>query len=158
MKKQLILMISLVMGFAAGVSIIRQREKKAKQKEKEMSEKHLALFLMMNQWVQVKQEGKKLADYLSEHGYKNIAVYGMSFAGERLVNELRGTDIHISYGIDKQADTLYSEIDLVSLEDEWKEVDAIIVTAITFFDEIEKMLSQRIYCPILSLEYILYEI
>ena len=150
MKKQLILMISLVMGFAAGVSIIRQREKKAKQKEKEMSEKHLALFLMMNQWVQVKQEGKKLADYLSEHGYKNIAVYGMSFAGERLVNELRGTD--------KQADTLYSEIDLVSLEDEWKEVDAIIVTAITFFDEIEKMLSQRIYCPILSLEDILYEI
>ncbi len=158
MKKQIISILSLLTGFIAGVSIVGKREKKAKQKEKEMSEKHLALFLMMNQWVQVKQEGKKLADYLSEHGYKNIAIYGMSYAGETLVNELRGTDIHISYGIDKKAGTLYSDVELLLLEDDLKEVDAIIVTAITFFDEIEEKLSQRLSCPIISLEDILYEI
>ena len=37
-------------------------------------------------------------------------------------------------------------------------VDVIIVTAITFFEEIEEALYSKIDCPILSMEDILYEI
>jgi hypothetical protein len=37
-------------------------------------------------------------------------------------------------------------------------VDAIVVTAITFFDEIEEKLSEKIDCPIISLDDILYEV
>ncbi len=36
-------------------------------------------------------------------------------------------------------------------------VDAIVVTAITFYDEIKEELSRKIDCPIISLEDILYE-
>lgn len=158
MKKQIISILSALIGFAAGASILGKKGKKTTQYEKMMSKKHLALFLMMNQWVQVKQEGKKLADYLGEHGYKTIAIYGMSYAGETLINELKGTDINILYGIDKKADSLFSAIKLISLEDELEDVDAIIVTAITFFDEIEEKLSKKVSCPIISLEDILYEV
>ena len=46
----------------------------------------------------------------------------------------------------------------MSIDDDLEEVDAVVVTAITFFDEIEEKLSQKIDCPIISLEDILYEI
>ena len=117
-----------------------------------MSEKHLALFLMMNQWVAVKQEGKNLADYFEKQGYKSIAVYGMSYAGERLLEELKGSDIQVQYGIDKNADNIYMDVNIVTMEDELKPVDAIVVTPIFFFDDIEEELSQKIDCPIISLE------
>ncbi len=158
MKKIFVSLLSAITGFIVGEAISGKMNKKAYDKEKMLSKKHLALFQMMNQWVQVKQEGKKLADYLYEQGYRNIAIYGMSYAGETLVNELRGSNIHISYGIDKKADSLYSDIEIISLEDELKDVDAVIVTAITFFDEIEEKLSQKVDCPIISLEDILYEV
>ena len=37
-------------------------------------------------------------------------------------------------------------------------VEAVIVTAITFFEEIEEKLSQKMECPVLSIEDILYEV
>ena len=93
---------------------------------------------MMNQWVKVKQEGKNLAQYLDKKGYKKIAIYGMSYAGETLLEELKGTEIQIAYGIDKNVENIYSELDIFSLDDTYANVDAIVVTAITFFDEVHK--------------------
>lgn len=112
----------------------------------------------MNQWVKIKQEGKNLAAYFEKHGYKKIAVYGMSYAGETLVDELKGSDVEIAYGIDRKADTIYADIDVVSLEDSLESVDAVVVTAVTFFDEIEAKLCEKVECPIISLEDILYEV
>lgn len=123
-----------------------------------MSDKHLALFLMMNQWVKVKQKGKKLSTYFEQNGYKRIAIYGMSYAGETLMEELRDTDVQVVYGIDKKADSIYADVDIVTMDDTLEEVDAVVVTAITFYDEIEDKLSDKIDCPIISLEDILYEI
>ena len=122
-----------------------------------MSDKHLELYLMMNQWVKIKQEGKNLSSYFEKNGYKKIAIYGMSYAGETLLNEMRGTNVQVVYGIDKNADMFGADVDVVSVEDALEEVDAIVVTAITYFEEIEVMLSEKIDCPILSLEDILYE-
>ena len=113
---------------------------------------------MMNQWVKVKQEGKNLAAYFEKNGYKNIAIYGMSYAGETLLEELRETQIQVVYGIDKNAENIYSDISILSLEDTLDDVDAIVVTAVTFFDEIEDELHKKVNCPILSLEDILYEV
>ena len=127
-------------------------------KTKNMSNKHLSLFLLMNQWVKVKQEGKNLASYFEKNGYQKIAIYGMSYAGETLINELKGSDVIIAYGIDKNADSIYADVDLVSMNDDLETVDAVVVTAITFFDEIEEQLSEKMDCPILSLEDILYEV
>lgn len=158
MKKGIISVISALVGAIIGAGVIGKTMIEKENNIQKMSEKHLALFLMMNQWVKVKQEGKSLVKYLKEQGYRNIAIYGMSYAGETLVEELRNTDIHVVYGIDKNADSIYSDISIVSIDDKLQKVDVIIVTAITFFDEIEKTLSKKINCPIISLEDILYEI
>ncbi len=112
---------------------------------------------MMNEWVRVKQEGKNLDSYFNRNGYHKIAVYGMSYAGETLINELKGTDIEVAYGIDRNADSIYADIDVVVPENVQNDVDAVVVTAIAFYDEVEEMLSRNVSCPVISLEDILYE-
>lgn len=158
MKRGAISLISLLSGAAISAGVIGKVVIGETEKAKNMSNKHLALFLMMNQWVKVKQEGKKLSDYFEKNGYKKIAIYGMSYAGVTLFEELKGTKTLVAYGIDINADSIYSDLDIFSVEEELPGVDAIIVTAITFFDEIKEQLSMKGDWPILSLEDILYEI
>lgn len=162
MKKGMISVVSTIIGgtvgAAVGAGLVEKKAAKMTSKIQEMSDKHLALFLMMNQWVKVKQEGKNLSAYFVKKGYKKIAIYGMSYAGECLVNELENSEITIKYGIDKNADSIYADIDVVNPEDNLEEVDAVVVTPIFFMSEIEEMLSKKLSCPIISLEDILYEV
>lgn len=158
MKKGMITVLSTLAGTMIGASVVGKITGETISKEKGMSGKHLELFLMMNQWVKVKQEGKNLASYFEKYGYKKIAVYGMSYAGETLISELKETEITIAYGIDKNAASIYVDVDVLSMEDNLEPVDAVVVTAITFFDEIEEKLSEKMDCPIISLEDILYEV
>ena len=144
MKKGVISALSVLAGAAIGAGAMGNVVSKATDKAQAMSDKHLALFMMMNQWVRVKQEGKNLSAYFVKNGYKKIAVYGMSYAGETLMEELKDSEVKIAYGIDKNADEIYADVDIVSVDDDLEQVDAIVVTAITFFDEIQEKLSQKI--------------
>ena len=158
MGKAIISIVSAFAGAAAGAGIVKKLTVEETEKVRTVSDKHLNLFLMMNQWVKVKQEGKNLSEYFEKNGYQKIAIYGMSYAGETLVNELKGTKTEVAYGIDRNADSIYSDLEIVSMEDDLAVVDSVVVTAITFFDEIEEQLLQKVDCPILSLEDILYEV
>lgn len=64
----------------------------------------------------------------------------------------------MAYGIDKKPDSIYTDVDIVWVEDSLEEVDAVVVTAITFFDEIEEKLAAKLDCPIISLEDVIYEV
>ncbi|MCI9209292.1 MAG: hypothetical protein HFI83_01145 [Eubacterium sp.] len=158
MKKGIISALSFAAGLAGGAIGVGKMTGSKVNDWKQMSDKHLELFLMMNQWVKVKQEGKHLASYFEKKGYKTIAVYGMSFAGETLVNELKGSGIQILYGIDQRGGSVYTDINIVTKEDTLAAVDAVVVTAISFFEEIEEELCRKVDCPILSLGDILYQI
>lgn len=158
MKKGVISVVSMLFGAAVGAGAVGKNVGEKKKMFQELSDKHLSLFIMMKRWVEVKQEGKNLSEYLVRSGYKNIAIYGMSYAGETLVNELNDTEINVKYGIDRKADSIRADIDVVSMDDDLEEVDAIVVTAITFFDEIAEKLEEKVNCPIISLEDMLYEV
>lgn len=158
MKGKIMLFLSALAGFFMGIVIFEKMNRRIRNSVQIMSDKHLKLFLMMNQWVRVKQERKSIADYLKCNGYKNIAIYGMSYVGESLLNELKNTGIVIKYGIDQKADELYSKIRMCSPEDKLEDVDAIIVTSVFFIDEVKKNLSLKVSCPIISLDDILNEI
>lgn len=158
MKKVIISILSLLGGVAAGAGITGKIQGKKLDETQKLSTKHLKLFEMMNRWVRLKQEGKNLSAYFEKYDYQRIAIYGMSYAGETLVEELKGTGIEVVYGIDRRADSLYTDVDILTMDDVLEEVDAVVVTAITFFDEIEKALSEKISCPIISLDDIIFEV
>lgn len=156
MKKGVISVLSTIVGAATGAGFTAKQIAKEVKRQKELADKHLALYLLMNQWVKVKQEKKSIADYLKKNGYREIAIYGMNYVGETLLNELAGSDIKVKYAIDKNADNIFMDIDVVLPDQILDEVDAVIVTPITFFDEIEELLAKKIDCPVLSVEDILY--
>lgn len=158
MKKQLLSILSALTGVFAGAVVMEKICSVEANKVSIMSDKHLALFLMMNQWVSVKQKEKNVADYLIEKNFKRIAIYGMSHVGKCLVEELKDSAITIVYGIDRNAEEIYTNIEMVSPDNRLEEVDAVIVTSIFFMDEIERDLSTKLSCPIISLEDILDEL
>ncbi|MCM1231287.1 MAG: hypothetical protein NC489_14295 [Ruminococcus flavefaciens] len=158
MKKGIIATLSSISGAILGVVVAGKATAEEIRKQKGYAQKHLALYLMMNQWVKVKQEDKSIVDYLKKEGYKRVAIYGMNYVGETLLKELSNSDIRVEYGIDKNANSIYADINVVLPDEDLRDVDVVIVTAVTFFDEIEEALMRKMNCPILSLETILYEI
>lgn len=157
MKREVGYMISAVIGGVVGSAITRYIISRAGDNKAIENDKNRELFLLMNQWVNVKQSGKNIADYLQHYGYKRIAIYGMSYVGKTLLRELQNSTVKVLYGIDKRAERMYADLKMVSVEADLEEVDAVIVTAIAFFDEIEETLSRKLKCPIICLSEILDE-
>ncbi len=114
----------------------------------------------MNQWLVLKNAGKGLEDYFANNGYKNIAIYGMGELGNRLYEELTGSDkVEVKYAIDKNSGYLYEgDLSIVSIENELEMVDVIVVTAIFDFESIQETLSKKIQYPIVSLEEVVFEV
>lgn len=120
--------------------------------------KIVSYYQLFNQWLMVRQEGKTLAEYFERNDYKTVAIYGMKEFGERLVDELKDSDITVSYIIDKNPDAIYADVDVITPDKELSPVDVIVVTATYYFDEIEEQLCEKVDYPIVSLEDILYEV
>ena len=125
---------------------------------KKQANKDRGLFLLMNQLVNLKQDEKRIENYFIHNKLKRIAIYGMSYVGKRLVKELKDTEVEVIYGIDRDAANIYSEIELVTIDADLKEVDAVVVTSIDEYNAIYNMLSQRIRCPIIAIEDIINEV
>ena len=162
MKKGTISFLSTVFGAAigaasAGIAVTKNSGKEI-SKYMELANKHLAIMKLYDQWLKTKQEGKCLSEYLTKEGIHSVAIYGMSFVGERLYDELSDSDIEVKYAIDKNAEHIYSEIELVKPDDELEPVDAIIVTAVFYYDEIAKLLEEKTDMKVLSLEDLLNDI
>ena len=144
---------SVFSGMAVGKRC-NQAVNVAKDKKRKMD----SYYFLFNQWLIVRQSGKTLAEYFEKNNYRTVAIYGMKEFGERLYDELRASDITVKYIIDKDAETIYADVDIVTPEETMEPVDVIVVTATYYFDEIEEMLCEKVDCPVVSLEDVLYEV
>lgn len=162
MKKIMTAIISIIVGMGFGITICITLKMKhfsvILEEKSEQADKYNELFQLMNQWINIKQKGKSLVDYFEKRKYKNIAIYGMNFAGETLVNELKGSPIIIKYGIDRDAKYIIEDFHMITPDGMYENVDAVVVTSVYYFAEIADMLEKKIACPIISLEDIIYEI
>lgn len=162
MEKSIGKVISTLTGITAGAVVggIAARTVSSK-KIKELLDGHAKvheLYMAFDQWLRIRQEGKTLVEYFERNDYKTVAIYGMKELGERLYDELQDSGITVRYVIDKNADAIYADVDVITPDDELEQVDVIVVTALYYFDEIEEMLSEKVDYPVVSLEDILYEV
>lgn len=158
MKKGISTLLGMAAGAAAGGIAAGTKSSKKIKGMVETEAKVHELYMAFDQWLQIRQQGKSLVEYFKNNGYKTVAVYGMKELGERLCDELKGSDVTVSYAIDQNADAIYADVDVVTPDEVLAPVDVIVVTAITYFDEIEEKLCEKVDCPIISLEDILYEV
>ena len=161
MKKWMTCSLCMIAGAGFGVIVaagwkarylVQTLEIKAEQ-----AEKYNELFQLLNHWVNVRQKGNTLIEYFEKRGYKNIAIYGMNFAGETLAKELEGSSVCVKYGIDRDAKHIMADCQVVTPDDVCEKVDAIVVTPVYYFSEIADLLEKKVSCPIISLEDIIYE-
>lgn len=157
-KNGVVLTLSTFIGMAVGNKVARGKTDSEINQFREKADRYSVLFHLMGQWVKVRQGGKSLVSYFKREGYSKIAIFGMGYAGDILLAELKGSDIQVIYGIDRRADSLYADVKIVTLDEILEEVDAVVVTAVTSFEEIKENLSKKINCPIVSLEEILCEV
>ncbi|MBC5742641.1 hypothetical protein FMM74_003380 [Lachnospiraceae bacterium MD308] len=146
----------VVIGAVAGGMVIERISGRALDNCRELTDKNLDLFLLMNKWMTTKQEGRHIKEYLEKRGYKSVAVYGLSHVGKCLLEELKDCDIEIKYAVDKNASAIYSDLQVYLPEDDLPKADVMIVTAVYYFDDIYNNLKNKVMYPIVSLKDILY--
>lgn len=155
MKIDRLLAITGIITAIGSIYYLYEEEKK-NTKLKEKNNKMSSFYEALVAWVSLKQQGKTLIDYFVERGMSNIAVYGMKELGELLVQELKDSSVKVGYLIDSKPETVYSSIKVVTPESDLDSVDAIVVTAIASFEEIEKNLLNKVSCPVISLSELIY--
>lgn len=116
------------------------------------------ILLALNQMLLLKKEEKSLVSYFEKQKYYRVAIYGMSYLGERLYDELKDSGVKVIYAIDQNAKNLNSEIEILLPDDELKSVDVVVVTAVCFYGDIYTMIKDKVNCPIISLEDIIYHL
>ncbi len=133
-----------------------RRKIKIIQQWYENSEKYLMSTKLFDEWFEKKQKGKQLESYFLQNNIHTVAIYGMSYLGQRLNDELKNSCVTVKYVIDKNAKDTVSDVHIITPQDEMKPVDAIIITATYYYDEIRKLLSDKVECKIISLEDIIH--
>lgn len=98
-----------------------------------------------------------LNEYFFENNYKNIAIYGMGIFGNRLYSELKKTEVNVKYIIDQKVNVKNIDITKVGMEENFEEVDAIVVTPLFDFENIKKEIVNKVPYKVISLYEIIKE-
>ena len=115
-------------------------------------------YNLSNRWLSLKMNGRALNEYFKKNHYKKIAIYGVGELGKRLVEEMVGTSIEITYALDKDAGGDILGIPVLDCEDDLNEVDVIVVTPIFDFDSICEKLGKHTNMKIISLTDVIYSV
>ncbi len=151
-------LLSLLTGAAAGAAGVSYFKGKVIKDQQKKVEKFKRYYGLLNQWLILKHQGVSLDKYFIDNSYKTIAIYGMGEMGNRLLEDLKSSDIIVKYAIDKEAGNTYSDIDVRDMEDELDPVDAIVVSAVFAYEEIKDDLEEKVDYPIVSLEDVIFEL
>lgn len=123
-----------------------------------LSNKHLCLYKTAIRWLEIKEEGLRIDEYLHSRGYRTVAIYGMSYMGKSLAKELSGGSVRVIYGIDKRAESLDCEIKVFLPSDKLEKVDVILNTTTVANADILASLTVGDSAEILCLEDLFGEI
>lgn len=150
------MIITGVAGIIIGVIYEFIKEEKRLDKMEDKCKKFEIFYRLLITWTELKQEGKSLVEYFEYNEIKTVAIYGMRELGERLEAELNGSDIQVRYVIDQNADNINTKLPKYTVSDDLPEVDAIVVTAVYYYQEIEETLSRKVDYQVISLEDVVY--
>jgi FlaA1/EpsC-like NDP-sugar epimerase len=135
-----ILILMLLILSWLNVTLYRILKKTTKQLDNRNWEKYV-----WRKWNKRRRQNRSfLEEKLLAKGYKRIAIYGCGDLGRSLYNELKGTAITVAYYIDKNANSMNEEIDVLPNNQNLPDVDAVVVTIVTQYYEIKNELKK--YC------------
>ena len=156
MKKRLSELLNILLGVGIIFVSMKQFGNK-KTSAKGNSDKMAVYYRLMDKWMKLKEENMPISDYMEQHGFQTIAIYGLSDLGKHLEKELEKSQITVQYAIDRAGVYLTIDLDVYSPESELPPVDAVIVTPVLEYNVICNNLQKKVSCPVLSLSEIINE-
>ncbi len=113
--------------------------------------KNRVLVQVMDKWLRILFEGRSLSQYFIKRNIKTVAIYGWGYLGRNLKTELEKNNIRVLYCIDqnKKGSGIYS------WEDEWMDVDCIVITPFYSYDEICNRIEKKGFYNCISFEELL---
>lgn len=117
-------------------------------------EKYLNLF---DEWISLKEEGKKVSDYLKFKGYEKVAIYGYGIFGRHLLHELQNDGVDVVCVVDKRKDRYSLNVPVYFPDDIATQIDCMIVTSYYYFNEIVREFGE-VHYDIISFEQIIQEL
>ena len=145
--------------------ILESEELETLRKNGEIGDEANRYFKMVkvyDYWMYLNIRNKRVDHYLRDCNYKKIAIYGMNYFGNRLYDALYRSSVEVVFGIDIGADGIEHDIpiyrmDSLELAEKLTYVDAIVVTAISSYQNILNDLKKLCDKPIMSIEDIFLE-
>ena len=119
--------------------------------------KNRSLYIILNQWLLLKQRGIELHSYFTAKGIREIAIYGFHLLGQRLYDELKEGPVRVKYAIDKKPAENGREISVYHPDDTLDAVDAVVITPVFDVLEIKGALARKMDCRMVSIEEVLSE-
>lgn len=144
----LALIVGVIIGFLLFFFTISERLAALN----ELCEKYYEMMRIQNLWMEKMENGVMITDLLKRRGYHNIAIYGIGYLGNRLLNQIDTSEVEVSYIIDKKGGSVYGDIPVVRLTSDLKPVDVIIVSSTYYYYEIKKNIEEHLSYDVISIE------
>ena len=122
-------------------------------------QKYMQFYRVLIRWLNIRPIGSEIAAYLLEHRIKRVAIYGYADMGNLLYKELMNSDVIITCILDKR--TIKNQnigLEIVNPIEGDKNSDAVLVTAIYYYNEIKAELETLGYRNIVSLQNLIEEL
>lgn len=128
-------------------------------RQKGRLDKFVQYFGLLDRWLWLKLQNKNIKDFFEREGYRRIAIYGLGEVGNRLYEDLSAnSDVCVAYAIDSRADQKHSPLKLYKPDAVLPEADVIVVSVDYIFDEIQELLSDKVSCPVISIDDVIFGI
>jgi len=119
--------------------------------------KYQSYYYLFGSWMVLRNKGRSLVEYFENHNFKNVAICGLGRLGLCLYEELKGSNIHVKYAIDRNAASYsYLNLKVVSPENQLEAADVIVVTKFIEYNKIVEELQKKTTCQIVSLEDVVF--
>lgn len=147
-----IICCSLIIVLSIWIYFLQKRQSKILRQLDDTSKSNNKNWMNYNMGVKLLNESSiEIAKRLKQKGFSNVAVYGMGPIGRYVVKELMKNDIEVSYAIDQNAELIYADVSVYNSKDILPRTDAVIVTAIYYYEEIKDTIENKVKCPVVSL-------
>lgn len=120
-------------------------------------QKMTMLYRLFTKWLIINNRYNPILTYLNKRGIASIAVYGYAEAGEIICQQLEHTGVSILYVMDKKDKKVSGNIKIYRPNKDLPKPNAVIITAVFYYEEIYKELFNFGFNNIISLKDIIDE-
>ncbi len=122
--------------------------------------KDTKILQIMKTWLDLKNQGASISEFFDKYQYNRIVVYGFGCIGESLYYELCNSKVNIDYVLDMNycLKDFKDELSILGWKDELWDVDAVIVTLVSNYNDVIERLRKIFTCPIFTMYELLLDI